>query len=372
MKEVAMRESLSKISKTKGQVKAIVKSGGTKSASKTAVKTKPVKDAKKTVSASRGKQVKTAKKEKVTKTAKPVRMTKAKPPVKTLRPAVKAAKSAKGVKTAKPVKVVKVVKSARKASRPKAAIATKPVKVARPAKQVARKAPVKVTKKAAVKPVQSKSAKKSVVKAPSPVRAVAPVVQTKKRKKLVLPLVITPAPLPPEPPRRQMSTAGLKAFEQAVKMFNRRQYPEAKTHFENLAVKFPQEVEIIARAQTYIHVCAQKMAHSQALPRNADELYDRGVFALNIGDFTQARSFFEKALRLRPDEPYLLYSLAATHAQTGAYEQALDYLKRSIQMQPRFRAQALHDNDFSGLRDNKRFLELLGLASPFDMLEARR
>ncbi|MBK9316531.1 MAG: tetratricopeptide repeat protein [Acidobacteria bacterium] len=197
-------------------------------------------------------------------------------------------------------------------------------------------------------------------------------VQAKKRKKLVLPLVITPAPLPPEPPRRQMSTAGLKAFEQAVKMFNRRQYPEAKTHFENLAVKFPQEVEIIARAQTYIHVCAQKMAHSQALPRNADELYDRGVFALNIGDFTQARSFFEKALRLRPDEPYLLYSLAATHAQTGSHEQALDYLKRSIQMQPRFRAQALHDNDFSGLRDNKRFLELLGLASPFDLLEARR
>jgi tetratricopeptide (TPR) repeat protein len=165
---------------------------------------------------------------------------------------------------------------------------------------------------------------------------------------------------PPEPPRRQVPSAVLRAFEQAVKVFNRRQYAEAKAMFENLQPRFPNEVEIIARAQTYIQVCNQKLAHTPSVPRNADELYDRGVFALNIGDFTQARTFFEKALRLRPDEPHLLYSLAATHAQTGSHDQAIDYLRRSIQIQPRFRSQALNDSDFSGLRDNKQLLELLG------------
>jgi tetratricopeptide (TPR) repeat protein len=178
--------------------------------------------------------------------------------------------------------------------------------------------------------------------------------------------------LPPEPPRRQVSSAVLRAFEQAVKVFNRRQYAEAKGMFENLQSRFPNEVEIISRAQTYIQVCSQKLAHTPSLPRNADELYDRGVFALNIGDFTQARSFFEKALRLRPDEPHLLYSLAATHAQTGSHDQAIDYLRRSIQIQPRFRAQALNDMDFSDLRENKQFLELLGLTSPFERLDSRR
>ena len=142
--------------------------------------------------------------------------------------------------------------------------------------------------------------------------------------------------------------------------------------FESLRTRFPNEVEIIARAQTYIQVCNHKLSHSPSIPRNADELYDRGVFALNIGDFTQARTFFEKALRLRPDEAHLLYSLAATHAQTGSHDQALDYLKRSIQIQPKFRTQALNDTDFSGLRENKQFLELLGLTSPFDRLESRR
>jgi tetratricopeptide (TPR) repeat protein len=194
--------------------------------------------------------------------------------------------------------------------------------------------------------------------------------RAKTRGKVQIKLVVA-APLPPDPPRRQVSSAVLRAFEQAVKVFNRRQFADAKPLFENLQTRFPNEVEIIAHAQTYIQVCNQKLAHSGSTPRNADELYDRGVFALNIGDFPQARSFFEKALRLRPDEPHLLYSLAATHAQTGSLDQALDYLKRSIQVQPRFRSQALNDTDFSGLRENKQFLELLGLTSPFLRLESR-
>jgi len=178
-------------------------------------------------------------------------------------------------------------------------------------------------------------------------------------------------PVPFEPPRRPVASAALRAFEHAVRVFNRKQFGEAKPLFEQLMDKYPLEVEVNARAQTYIQVCNQKLARQPTSPRNADELYDRGVYALNDGDFSQARGFFEKALRLSPDAPHLLYSLAATHAQTGAFEQALDYLSRSIQMQPRFRSQALNDIDFSGLREDRRFLELLGLSSPFDLLDSR-
>ncbi|MGH9841413.1 MAG: TPR end-of-group domain-containing protein [Blastocatellia bacterium] len=185
-------------------------------------------------------------------------------------------------------------------------------------------------------------------------------------------MVISTPPPPPEPPRRQVSSGALRAFEQAVKVFNRRYFEDAQEMFEAVLDKYPNDVEVVARAQMYIQVCKQKLASTPSTPRNADELYDRGVFALNIGDFSQAKQFFEKALRLRPNEPHLLYSLAATLAQTGASDQALDYLKRSIQLQPRLRTQAYNDADFSGLRENKQFLELLGLSSPFDLLESRR
>jgi len=191
-------------------------------------------------------------------------------------------------------------------------------------------------------------------------------------KVVAKPRLVVPVEQPAPEPKRAVSSAVLRAFEHAVRIFNRRQFAEAKPLFEDLHLRFPQEVEIIARAQTYIQVCNLKLARQPSSPRSADELYDRGVVALNIGDFTQARSFFEKALRLRPDEPHLLYSLAATHAQSGAYDQALDYLNRLIQIQPRYRTQAMNDSDFSGLREDKRFLDLLGLTSPFDLLEARR
>ncbi|HEU0184215.1 MAG TPA: hypothetical protein VFS27_02810 [Blastocatellia bacterium] len=189
-----------------------------------------------------------------------------------------------------------------------------------------------------------------------------------------LPLIVTQAPTPPEPPRRQVTSGALRAFEQAVKVFNRRHFDDAKTMFESVLLKFPGDLEVVARTQMYLQVCKQKLEQESrsSAPHNADELYDHGVFALNIGDFTQACVFFEKALRLRPDEPHLLYSLAATHAQIGAHEEALVYLKRSIQIQPRFRAQAYNDADFSGLRDNRQFLELVGLTSPFDLLESKR
>lgn len=227
------------------------------------------------------------------------------------------------------------------------------------------------------KKIVAKPQKKIVAKTPKKIIATQKKIVAKKRVKAKslgrLPIIVTQAP-PPEPPRRQVTSGALRAFEHAVKIFNRRRFDDAKAMFESVQAKYSGDLEIVARAQMYIQVCKQKLEQEAkaATPRNADELYDHGVFALNIGDFTQARTFFEKALRLHPDEPHLLYSLAATHAQTGAHEEALNYLKLSIQIQPRFRAQAYNDADFSGLRDNRQFLELVGLTSPFDLLESKR
>ena len=177
---------------------------------------------------------------------------------------------------------------------------------------------------------------------------------------------------PPKIPRQQTAGQALRAFERAVKAFNLRQFSEAKALFEELQQRYNQEVEIIARSQTYIQVCNVRLAANRSLPRNADEFYDRGVVALNVGNFAQARTFFEKALKLRPDDSHTLYSLAATHAQIGATDKALTYLKQAVQRQPRLRQQALQDTDFSILQDDRRFLELLGATSPFDLLDSRR
>lgn len=345
-----MRETLSKRQKSKAKSKVATTRARPKSASKKRkeLKRKPVASGRATASVS--KQSKTAS----TKVAKPVKKSAA------VRKAVK--------KTVKSPSRKVTTKTTLKAAKPKTkATARKQVKAKAPSRRNTAPAKVKVRARAISK--SGSSVKNRNLTKTSTIAS-----RSKSKNKVRIQIVVSAPPPPPEPPRRQVSSGALRAFDQAVKVFNRRRFDDAQTMFENLLEKFPGDFEIVARSQMYIQVCKQKLAgdHRPTNPRNADELYDRGVFALNIGDFTQACAFFEKALRLRPDEPHLLYSLAATHAQTGAHEQALDYLKRSIQMQPRFRSQAYNDSDFSGLRDNKQFLELIGLASPFDLLDLRR
>lgn len=239
-------------------------------------------------------------------------------------------------------------------------------------------------------PVQSKKTvkpeKSSPVKAPEKGKTVVQAAQassstTKRPKTKPAPTatrtVAEPVPVKPpvikvEPTHRQPSATAVKVFEQAIRVFHKRQFAEAKELFENLLSRYPQELEILSRVATYINVCEQKLAQEETLPRRPEDLYDRGVFALNTGNYGQAKTCFEKALNVKPDEPHILYSLAATLVHLGEIDQALVHLQRSMQLQPRYRSQVLNDTDFSDLRDNRQFLSLMGMTSPFDRLDPRR
>lgn len=257
--------------------------------------------------------------------------------------------------TKKTVKAIKAIKVTAKPTKKATKVTAKPI--------------TKATKAVAVKATKAKVVSKKLIVKPRIVKTTSHSASSTPRVLRVRPELVST--LPTEPVQKLHSAAALRSFEQAVKQYHRHHYAEAKELFEGLQRKYPTEVEIIANAQTYIRVCTKKLSEAASQPRNADDFYDQGVFALNIGNFSEAASFFEKALRLRPDEPHLLYTLAATHAQTGSIDQALDYLKRSIQIQPKFRSQALNDSDFSDLKENRQFLELMGLISPFDRFQSR-
>src|SRR5215470_4955809 len=173
-------------------------------------------------------------------------------------------------------------------------------KVARVARKVAKNVRVKKAVKKTPKTSLRRPAPKATARPAKTHKKVVAKKRVKAKTLRRLPMIVSKAPPPPEQPRRQVTSGALRAFEQAVKVFNRRQFEDAKGMFETVQLKYPGDLEIVARAQMYIQVCKQKLEQEtkSAAPRNADELYDHGVFALNIGDFTQARTFFEKALRL--------------------------------------------------------------------------
>lgn len=276
--------------------------------------------------------------------------------------------------SSKPAKTLPRQKPAAKPALKKSSVKSSAVnkKMATPKVAAKKKTTAKPTKKTAPKSSRVTTMKiqtKAQIKSVKPSK---PRVKTSVAPSLVHKRTVKPLPKAPTISRHQIATQALRAFEKAVKVFNLREFSEAKAMFEELQQRYQQEVEIIARSQTYIQVCNVRLASNRSLPRNADEFYDRGVVALNVGNFAQARTLFEKALKLRPDDSYTLYSLAATHAQAGSADQALSYLEQAVQKQPRLRQRALNDTDFSALKEDRRFLELLGATSPFDLLEARR
>jgi tetratricopeptide (TPR) repeat protein len=154
--------------------------------------------------------------------------------------------------------------------------------------------------------------------------------------------------------------AAVRAFEQALKLFNRHNFEDAKEAFESLIEKFGDQVEIAARTRTYLAICEQRLARAPSVPRNPDALYNQGVFELNKGNVQEAINLFDKALRQAPLADHVFYSLAAAHARMNDATKSIEALRRAIGIRPIHRSHARSDPDFTCLHDNETFRQLTG------------
>lgn len=159
----------------------------------------------------------------------------------------------------------------------------------------------------------------------------------------------------------------VRAFEQALRLFNRHDFVSARPAFLAVLAKFSEQAEIVARARTYLAICEQRLARSPSVPRNPDALYNQGVFQLNRGNTEDAVDLFEKALKAEPRADHIFYSLAAAHARLNDTPKAMEALRRAIGIRPVHRSHARRDLDFVGLRSNEDFQQLTGFG--FDLIE---
>lgn len=180
-------------------------------------------------------------------------------------------------------------------------------------------------------------------------------------------LVPKPLPAPPKKPPSPGTLAAVRAFEQALRLFNRQDFAPAKAAFLGLLAKFNEQAEIVARARTYLAICEQRLARIPSVPRNPDALYNQGVFLLNKGNTAEAIELFEKALRVEPRADHVYYSLAAAHARLNEVPKAVEALRRAIGIRPVHRSHARRDLDFTGLRSNEDFQQLTGFG--FDLAD---
>jgi len=154
--------------------------------------------------------------------------------------------------------------------------------------------------------------------------------------------------------------AAVRAFEQGLKQFNLHDFEGAKATFEDILERFADQPDMVAPGRTYLAICDQRLARVPSTPRNADALYDQGVFEFNRGRTREAIDILEKALKADPRADYVLYSLAIAYARHGDISKAIDALRRSISIRPVQRSHARHDPDFATLRTNREFQRLTG------------
>ena len=263
---------------------------------------------------------------------------------------------AKKVANKKPQRPGKITAS------PKAAKKAAPAKNKRPAlttKKAAtanKKTPPKKVARAVAKAAAAKPVKKQTAKAAPPAPA----------RRATLRAPVKAVQPPPKKAAASNALQAVKAFEQALRLFNRHDYSAAKEAFENLLTRFSEQGDIIAPARTYIAICEQRMARAPVVPRNADALYDQGVVQLNKGNFAEAVSLFEKGLKVEPRADHIWYSLSAAHARMNQPPQSLDALRRAISIRSVNRSHARRDPDFASLHTNEEFQQLTGFGFDFD------
>jgi tetratricopeptide (TPR) repeat protein len=156
----------------------------------------------------------------------------------------------------------------------------------------------------------------------------------------------------------------LRAFERAHKEFARGRFAEARMLFRQLIEQHVGVAEVTARARTYLAIAEARLRSESALPRNAEELYDRGVIELNRGEYVAAQEMFERALRREPDAAHIHYGLAATRARLGSVDLALQSLERALQLQPSLRLRTQHDPDLMMLRNDPEYERIVFAPRP--------
>jgi len=169
-------------------------------------------------------------------------------------------------------------------------------------------------------------------------------------------------PMPePKPLPSPKTIAAIRAFESALKLFNRQDFSAARVAFLQIMENHPDQPDIAAPVRTYLAICDQKLSRMPARTRTPDALYDQGIFEFNRGNVETAIAIFEKALKAEPRADHLLYSLAAAYAREGHQSKSVETLRKAIAANPAHRSHARHDPDFAPLKGNREFQKVAGL-----------
>ena len=105
---------------------------------------------------------------------------------------------------------------------------------------------------------------------------------------------------------------------------------------------------------------AQK--HLEANPEDARAMYLSASALCDLGQVEESRAFMDRALKVAPNDPTVLYNAACLYARMGERERAFETLEVCLERGWGHRGWISHDPAFDPIRDDPRFQALLALS----------
>ncbi|MCL2877941.1 MAG: tetratricopeptide repeat protein [Acidobacteria bacterium] len=165
--------------------------------------------------------------------------------------------------------------------------------------------------------------------------------------------------------RRTKTTASaLAQLEKGIEFIYRKDFKKAITELQSLIEKYPNEAEITVRARSYLDICRRSEARQKKTPATNDQTYALGVLEHNRTNYDKAIAYFQQSLEKYPRADYIYYSIAAALTLKGSVAEAIENLRRAVELNGDSRVHAKNDSDFAALESIKEFQELIGVSAP--------
>jgi tetratricopeptide (TPR) repeat protein len=150
----------------------------------------------------------------------------------------------------------------------------------------------------------------------------------------------------------------LDLFERGMAALQRHAYDRASEAFEALAQSETGERALIDRARVYLELCDRELRRRPVAPATSEERLTAATLALNNGNDKEAERLAKHVLNDDPRQDLAAYLLAAIEARRGHVDAAMTRLRQAIDLNPGSRAQARHDEDFAAFHDLEAFRSL--------------
>jgi len=174
----------------------------------------------------------------------------------------------------------------------------------------------------------------------------------------VAPVPAAPA-APPPPPKKPSFYEAIAIYEAGVRGLQRHDYAGAAESFRQVLQRYPEERELIERAQLYLRVCERETAQRPAGPKTTAERVYAATMALSAGDADAALGHVKSAIEQEPGSHHAHYMMAVIRSTRSETDQAVEHLRRAIELNPDSRSVARQDADLERLRQHPTVRTLL-------------